>query len=282
MTGWSVDLCFLFPQSIWKTLIGSGQPIDIEMFNYDGEYVSFNWKPLFFLTLMSNLCVMKCSCSLCGGLTPLLAAVVSHNAVVKELRSLESPCSYMAMGLAQRKQMYVECIKTLLLMGASCGTKVAMVDFIPSSFLGCRGLTLRKWPCSHSVSFSSLQDLKSGRTCLHMASQEANVELFSIFLDQPSSLSIVNAKVSCAVAVKSGWNECNAQTARAVVCDSASACFRPSVETQRCTLSALCKTIKVKWKRWSCWWEKEQTPGPGTLKMNFRLSWCPKDPLVKR
>ncbi|XP_044043940.1 NF-kappa-B inhibitor zeta [Siniperca chuatsi] len=120
---------FLSLQSIWRTLIGSGEPIDIEMFNYDG-------------------------------FTPLHAAVLSHNAVVKELRSLESPCSYMAAELVRRRQMYVECIKTLLLMGASFGTK----------------------------------DLKSGRTCLHMASEEANVELFNIFFDQPSSLSIVNIK----------------------------------------------------------------------------------------
>lgn len=28
----------LFPQSIWRTLSGSGQSIDFEMFNYDGEY----------------------------------------------------------------------------------------------------------------------------------------------------------------------------------------------------------------------------------------------------
>ncbi|XP_037617687.1 NF-kappa-B inhibitor zeta [Sebastes umbrosus] len=120
---------FLSLQSIWRTLMGSGQPIDIEMFNYDG-------------------------------LTALHAAVLSHNAAVKELRSLGNLCSYVAKELLQKRQMYVECIKTLLLMGASCGTK----------------------------------DLKSGRTCLHMASEEANVELFNIFLNQPSSLSVVNVK----------------------------------------------------------------------------------------
>ncbi|XP_031147662.1 NF-kappa-B inhibitor zeta isoform X1 [Sander lucioperca] len=116
-------------QSIWRTLMGTGQPIDIEMFNYDG-------------------------------LTPLHAAVLSHNAVVKDMRSLENICSFMAKELEQRTQKYVECIKTLLLMGASCGTK----------------------------------DLKSGRTCLHMASEEANVELLNIFLDQPSSLYVINVK----------------------------------------------------------------------------------------
>ncbi|XP_026219513.1 NF-kappa-B inhibitor zeta [Anabas testudineus] len=120
---------FLSIQSIWRTVSGSGQLTDVEMFNYDG-------------------------------LTPLHAAVMAHNAAIKEMRTLENPCSYMATELTQRRQMYVECIKTLLFMGASCGTK----------------------------------ELKSGRTCLHMASEEANVELLLLFLNQPSSLSIVNVK----------------------------------------------------------------------------------------
>ncbi|XP_040888497.1 NF-kappa-B inhibitor zeta isoform X2 [Toxotes jaculatrix] len=120
---------FLSLQTIWRTLTGSGKPIDIEIFNYDG-------------------------------LTPLHAAVLSHNAVIKQLRCLDNPCSYVKMKMAQRRQMFVECIKTLLLMGASHGTK----------------------------------DLKSGRTCLHMASEEANVELLQVFLDQPYSLSLVNVK----------------------------------------------------------------------------------------
>ncbi|KAE8278287.1 NF-kappa-B inhibitor zeta I-kappa-B-zeta [Larimichthys crocea] len=116
-------------QSIWKTLMRTGQPIDIEMFNYEG-------------------------------LTALHAAVMSHNAVVKELRTLENPCSYMTMELGQRRQMHFECIKILLHMGACFGTK----------------------------------DLKSGHTCLHMASEEANVELLNLFLDQSSSLSFINVK----------------------------------------------------------------------------------------
>ncbi|XP_034007098.1 NF-kappa-B inhibitor zeta-like isoform X1 [Trematomus bernacchii] len=118
---------FLSLQSICRTLKVTGQQVDIEMFNYDG-------------------------------LTPLHAAVLSHNAVVKELRTLGNLCSYMAKELAQRAHMYVECIKTLLLTGASSGTK----------------------------------DQKSGRTCLHMAAEEANVELLKMFLDQPQSA--VNAK----------------------------------------------------------------------------------------
>ncbi|XP_063733500.1 NF-kappa-B inhibitor zeta isoform X2 [Eleginops maclovinus] len=118
---------FLSLQSIWRTLKVTGQQVDVEMFNYDG-------------------------------LTPLHAAVLSHNAVVKELRTLRNLCSYMKKELAQRAHMYVECINTLLLTGASSGTR----------------------------------DQKSGRTCLHMAAEEANVELFNIFLDQPQS--VVNLK----------------------------------------------------------------------------------------
>ncbi|XP_072233592.1 NF-kappa-B inhibitor zeta [Leuresthes tenuis] len=116
-------------QSICRTLKGSGQTLDIEMFNYDG-------------------------------LTSLHAAVLCHNAVVKEMSHLENPCSYMTTELTQRRLMYVECIKILMHMGASYGTK----------------------------------DLKSGRTCLHMASEEANVELLNIFLNQQTSLAAVNVK----------------------------------------------------------------------------------------
>ncbi|XP_029929948.1 NF-kappa-B inhibitor zeta-like [Myripristis murdjan] len=54
----------------------------------------------------------------------------------------------------------MECIRTLMLMGARCGTK----------------------------------DLKSGRTSLHMASEEANIELLHFFLDQPLALALVNVE----------------------------------------------------------------------------------------
>ncbi|KAF3688461.1 NF-kappa-B inhibitor zeta I-kappa-B-zeta [Channa argus] len=121
---------FLSLQSIWTSLVRCGQLIDIEQFNYDG-------------------------------LTPLHAAVLSHNGVLKELRTLENPCTYMSMELAKRRHKYIECIKTLMLMGASCGKR----------------------------------DLKSGRTCLHIASEEANMELLQLFLDlESSSLSTVNDK----------------------------------------------------------------------------------------
>ncbi|XP_042175361.1 NF-kappa-B inhibitor zeta isoform X3 [Oncorhynchus tshawytscha] len=95
------------------------------------------------------------------GLTPLQTAVRSHNAVVQELgRMAATPQSPGEVELMQRRKLLRQCVTTLLLMGASCATK----------------------------------DHKSGRTSLHMASQEANVELLRIFLDQPDSLSIVNVK----------------------------------------------------------------------------------------
>lgn len=120
---------YLTLQSICKVLAGHGRSVDVEMCNYDG-------------------------------LTPLHAAVLSHNAVVKELRHMENPCPYMISELAKRRRGYVECVRTLMHMGASYGTK----------------------------------DLKSGRTCLHMASEEANIELLHLFLEQPTSLAAVNVK----------------------------------------------------------------------------------------
>ncbi|XP_034533621.1 NF-kappa-B inhibitor zeta [Notolabrus celidotus] len=120
---------FLSLQSIMRTLMGSCQQIDVEMYNYDG-------------------------------LTPLHAAVLAHNTVIREQRSQGNSCSHKVMEQAKRRQMYAECVKTLLLMGATFWTK----------------------------------DLKSGRTCLHMAAEEANMELLHIFLNEPSSLPIVNVK----------------------------------------------------------------------------------------
>ncbi|KAM8904584.1 NF-kappa-B inhibitor zeta [Spinachia spinachia] len=94
------------------------------------------------------------------GLTPLHAALLSHNAGVKALRTPAGLCSLRAKELLERKQRSLECVRTLLLMGATCGAK----------------------------------DRKSGRTCLHMASEEANVELLNVLLAQPSSPAIVDSQ----------------------------------------------------------------------------------------
>ncbi|XP_067298464.1 NF-kappa-B inhibitor zeta [Pseudorasbora parva] len=90
------------------------------------------------------------------GLTPLHVAVLSHNAVVQELECVgtQSPA------LLQKRKLLSECIGTLLLMGAALNSK----------------------------------DRKSGRSALHMAAEEANIELLRLFLDQPSYFSVVNAK----------------------------------------------------------------------------------------
>ncbi|TNN56036.1 NF-kappa-B inhibitor zeta [Liparis tanakae] len=138
-------------QSIWRTLTGSGQPIDFEMFNYDGESIS------------SGEAERDASCeptfsALSGGLTPLHAAVLTHNAALRGRR--RSRCAFEAEEQLQKALRAEECVKTLLLMGASCGTK----------------------------------DQKSGRTCLHVASEEANVELMKVLLARPSSSSVVNVQ----------------------------------------------------------------------------------------
>lgn len=57
-------------------------------------------------------------------MTPLQVAVACHNAVLKELRSPESPCAQRRAELVRRRQLYVECVKILLLMGASLGMRV--------------------------------------------------------------------------------------------------------------------------------------------------------------
>ncbi|CAN9498076.1 unnamed protein product [Ophioblennius macclurei] len=116
-------------QSIWNFLVETGQHVDVDMLNYEG-------------------------------LTPLHSAVLSHNAVLKDMKTLKNPCLFMTKELEKKKQQYAECVRTLLLMGAS----------------------------------SMAQDMKSGRTCLHMASEEANMELLKVFLNIPMSLSIVNVK----------------------------------------------------------------------------------------
>ncbi|XP_056157015.1 NF-kappa-B inhibitor zeta-like [Lampris incognitus] len=121
---------FLTLKTIHRVLTGSWQQSDTEMFNYDG-------------------------------LTALHTAVLSQNAVVKELTCATAPLSAtVVMELQWRRRMYEECIQTLLLMGACCETR----------------------------------DLKHGRTSLHMAAEVANVELFRLFLEKPASLSIVNAR----------------------------------------------------------------------------------------
>ncbi|GAA6090100.1 NF-kappa-B inhibitor zeta [Tachysurus ichikawai] len=119
----------LILQAIQKAVQNNGLEVNIEAVNYDG-------------------------------LTALHMAVLTHNAVVQDLSCGTAPQSPQTAALMQKRKLLGDCINTLLLMGASYGTK----------------------------------DRKSGRTALHMAAEEANVELLRLFLDQPDSLSVINAK----------------------------------------------------------------------------------------
>ncbi|XP_049609755.1 NF-kappa-B inhibitor zeta isoform X2 [Syngnathus scovelli] len=97
------------------------------------------------------------------GQTPLHVAVLSHNAVENEWRQLAQTGTgdwHQKNELLQRKHIHVQCVEALLYMGASCGT----------------------------------QDLKSGYTCWHMAAEEANCQLLSIFLQRPSAMSSLDHK----------------------------------------------------------------------------------------
>ncbi|XP_056882482.1 NF-kappa-B inhibitor zeta [Takifugu flavidus] len=138
-------------QAIWKTVQWTRQQVDTGMHNYDG-------------------------------LTALHTATMSHNAVLKELWDQKHPCTDRKTELEQRRQTYANIVKSLLLMGASIGSK----------------------------------DLKSGRTCLHMAAEAANVELLKVFLDPPSSVTVINATAfngNTALHVVSALQHSRSQTA---------------------------------------------------------------------
>ncbi|KAM4047802.1 NF-kappa-B inhibitor zeta [Anomaloglossus baeobatrachus] len=90
------------------------------------------------------------------GLTPLHCAVIAHNALVQRLQ-FSMPATD---DLLMKNKAMVDTVKTLLHMGASVDSR----------------------------------DRKSGRTALHLACEEANLELMSIFLELPNSLLFINAK----------------------------------------------------------------------------------------
>uniref|UniRef100_A0AC11APY8 NFKB inhibitor zeta n=1 Tax=Ovis aries TaxID=9940 RepID=A0AC11APY8_SHEEP len=94
------------------------------------------------------------------GLTPLHCAVLAHNAVVHELQRNQQPHSPEVQELLLKNKSLVDTIKCLIQMGATVEAK----------------------------------DRKSGRTALHLAAEEANLELIRLFLELPSCLSFVNAK----------------------------------------------------------------------------------------
>ncbi|XP_072116320.1 NF-kappa-B inhibitor zeta [Mobula birostris] len=96
------------------------------------------------------------------GMTALHCAVLAQNRVVHELQNKiqQQPHSLVTQELSVKSKNLLDTIKTLLQMGASIETR----------------------------------DRKSGRTPLHLAAEEANVDLLRYFLEQPNSLNVVNAK----------------------------------------------------------------------------------------
>ncbi|XP_069060901.1 NF-kappa-B inhibitor zeta isoform X2 [Pleurodeles waltl] len=94
------------------------------------------------------------------GITALHCAVMSHNAAIHDLpRNLQPHSPEVQERLLKTKRL-VDTIRSLIHMGASVETR----------------------------------DLKSGRSALHLAAEEANVDLLRLFLDLPNSVTFVNAK----------------------------------------------------------------------------------------
>ncbi|XP_063161662.1 NF-kappa-B inhibitor zeta isoform X2 [Candoia aspera] len=94
------------------------------------------------------------------GLTALHCAVVVHNAVVHDLQRQQSPHTPEVQELRLKSKKLADTIKFLIQMGASV----------------------------------EATDRKSGRSALHLAAEEANVELLRLFLELPNCLSFINAK----------------------------------------------------------------------------------------
>ncbi|XP_060626667.2 NF-kappa-B inhibitor zeta isoform X1 [Anolis sagrei] len=94
------------------------------------------------------------------GLTALHCAVVAHNSVAHDLQGQHSPHSPEVQELRLKSKRLADTIKFLIQIGASVEAR----------------------------------DRKSGRSALHLAAEEANVELIRLFLELPSCLSFINAK----------------------------------------------------------------------------------------
>ncbi|KAM9320047.1 NF-kappa-B inhibitor zeta [Gastrophryne carolinensis] len=94
------------------------------------------------------------------GLTPLHCAVIAHNAIVQQLQLNQQSCTPAADELMMKNKSMVDTVKILLQMGASVEAR----------------------------------DRKSGRTALHLACEDANLELMSLFLELPNSINFINAK----------------------------------------------------------------------------------------
>lgn len=88
------------------------------------------------MDLCANVCKSSFFFSSVLGLTALHMAVLTHNAVVQDLSRVAAPQSPQTAALMQKRKLLGECINTLLLMGASYGTKVsAAISVLYYSFL---------------------------------------------------------------------------------------------------------------------------------------------------
>uniref|UniRef100_A0A6I8S886 Provisional ortholog of NFKB inhibitor zeta n=1 Tax=Xenopus tropicalis TaxID=8364 RepID=A0A6I8S886_XENTR len=94
------------------------------------------------------------------GLTALHCAVIAHNAVVQQLQKNMQDRTPETEELLLKNKAMVDTVKMLLQMGASVEAK----------------------------------DTKSGRTALHLAAEEANLELLGLFLELPRTLAFINEK----------------------------------------------------------------------------------------
>ncbi|XP_069493413.1 NF-kappa-B inhibitor zeta isoform X2 [Ambystoma mexicanum] len=94
------------------------------------------------------------------GLTALHCAVISHNAAIHGLSKNQPSHTPEDQDRLMKSKSLLETVRCLIQMGASVNAR----------------------------------DRKSGRSALHFAAEEANLELLRLFLDLPNSLSFVNAK----------------------------------------------------------------------------------------
>ncbi|XP_055021305.1 NF-kappa-B inhibitor zeta [Boleophthalmus pectinirostris] len=121
--------------AMFKTLRALGKHLDLDMVNYNG-------------------------------LTSLHVAVLSHNALLRQVRAMGlamgqgiGSCKERDRLLKMGMNLY-KCVKALLQNGASVGAK----------------------------------DEKSGRTSIHMAAEEANTDLLHLLLNQPCTPAVVNLR----------------------------------------------------------------------------------------
>ncbi|XP_007893974.2 NF-kappa-B inhibitor zeta isoform X2 [Callorhinchus milii] len=94
------------------------------------------------------------------GMTALHLAILTHNSMVRDLHNKVQQQCHSVEEMLMKKKSLLDTIKTFVQMGASIETR----------------------------------ERKTGRAALHLAAEEANVELLRFFLEQPTSLNIVNAK----------------------------------------------------------------------------------------